>query len=296
VILTLAFDEGPGVGLGHRRRVEALTTALHALGVAAECRPLAPALERGEAITGEVVLVDSYRLRADDTARVHARAVVAIDDIERDLAVELVIDPDPGADARVHRAARHVLAGAPYAIVAPSLGAAEPAPVRDTAERLLVATGATDADGVGARLASEIAGAMPAAEVRLVVGPWGRASSDARVAEIRAPAGLAEELHAADVVLTAGGVTMLEACCLARPTVAIAIAPNQRRAVAGAAQAGAVVAADVASAADVTVRLAHDRDARARLAASARALIDGQGATRTAAVVASMARHVLHVR
>jgi len=94
VNVLLAFDEGPGIGLGHRRRCEGLASALHPLGVDVELCVLGD-----DPVVGGVVLVDSYRLRADDEARIAADAVIAIDDIERDLAVGLVIDPDPGADA-----------------------------------------------------------------------------------------------------------------------------------------------------------------------------------------------------
>jgi spore coat polysaccharide biosynthesis predicted glycosyltransferase SpsG len=222
--------------------------------------------------------------------------VIAIDDLERDLAVDLVIDPDPGADARVHSTAAAVVAGAPYALVDPGLRALTPAPVRETVRRVLVTTGGADAEGLGARVAGAVADVLPGVQVRQVVGPWGCGSDDDRVEAVHAPEGLGPELAAADLVVTAGGVTMLEACCLGRPVVAFSIAPGQSRALAGAAQVGAVLAVDVASAAEVAARLAGDVDARRRLASSARVLVDGQGSARVAAVIAGMARHGVHVR
>ncbi len=110
------------------------------------------------------------------------------------------------------------------------------------------------------------------------------------------PEGLGPELASADVVVTAGGVTMLEACCLGRPTVAFSIAPGQSRTLAGAAHVGAVLAVDVTSAAGVAARLAGDLNARSRLSATARVLVDGQGAAQVAAVIAGMARHGVHTR
>ncbi len=65
---------------------------------------------------------------------------------------------------------------------------------------------------------------------------------------------------------------------------------------AGAAHVGAVVAVDVASAAEVAARLADDVNTRSRLATSARVLVDGQGSARVAAVIAGMARHGVHAR
>lgn len=289
--IVLAFDEGPGIGLGHRRRVEGLACGLVDIGCAVEMRVIGDG-----SVVGDFVLVDSYRMRADDRSRVRAHTVIAIDDIERDLAVDLVIDPDPGADARVHSTAAVVVAGAPYALVDPGLRALTPAPIHKAVRRVLVTTGGTDSEGLGARVASAIADALPGTEIRQVVGPWGLGTDDDRVEAVHAPDGLGPEIAAADLVVTAGGVTMLEACCLGRPVVAFSIAPGQSRALAGAAQVGAVVAVDVASAAEVTARLARDVGARRRFANSARVLVDGQGSARVAAVIAGMARHGVHAR
>jgi spore coat polysaccharide biosynthesis predicted glycosyltransferase SpsG len=287
----IVFDEGPGVGLGHRRRCEGLAHALRPLGVDAELRVL-----DDEPVVGEVVLVDSYRIRADDESRFAAEAVIAIDDIERDLAVDLVIDPDPGADARVHKQAEIVLAGAPYALVDPDLRTLRTSGITGDVRTVLVTAGAADSEGFAARVASQLADELPGTQIRLVVGPWGRDSGDDRVTLVHAPDGLGLELAAADLVVTAGGVTMLESCCLGRPTVAFSIADNQARSLAGAARVGAVVATDVASAASLAARLAKDADSRLLRAMSAQALIDGQGAARVAAVIATMSRHGIHAR
>jgi spore coat polysaccharide biosynthesis predicted glycosyltransferase SpsG len=291
VKIVCAFDEGPGIGLGHRRRVEGLAHELDVLGFDVDMHVLGP-----DAVIGDIVLFDSYRFRADDRSRVRADLVIAIDDLERDLAVDLVIDPDPGADARVHSTAAAVVAGAPYALIDPALRTRVVEPVREVAELLLVTTGGSDAEGLGSRVAVGLADALPGAHVRQVVGPWGMGTDDDRVEIVHAPDGLGPELAAADVVVTAGGVTMLEACCLGRPTVAFSIAAGQGRALAGAAHVGAVVAVDVGSAADVAARLARDVNARSRLSTSARVLVDGQGSARVAAVIAGMARHGVHAR
>ena len=289
--IVLAFDEGPGIGLGHRRRVEGLAHELGVLGFHVEMHVLG-----SEAVADEIVLVDSYRVRADDTVRVRADLVIAIDDIERDLAVDFVIDPDPGADARVHWAAKAVVAGAPYALVDPGLRAFPLTPMAEVVSRVLVTTGGSDADGHGTRVATALADALPGMQIRQIVGPWGVGGDDDRIETVHAPDGLGPELAAADLVVTAGGVTMLEACCLGRPVVAFSIAEGQGRALAGAAHVGAVVAVDVSSAAEVAARLAHDVNTRSRLANSARVLVDGQGSARVAAVIAGMARHGVHAR
>jgi len=289
--VTIVFDEGPGVGLGHRRRCEALAHALRARHVESALSPLDQA---GPIAVDGVLVTDSYLTRADDNTRFRAPHVVAIDDLERDLVVDIVVAPDPGAEASVHTRARRVLAGAEFALVDPALVAADAAPIGSTVERVLVTCGASDGEAIGSRIATALATALPGTEIRLVVGPWGAFANDPLVHLVHAPDGLAHELAAADLVVTAGGVTMVEACCLGRPVVAFAIAPNQTPAVAGAAHAGAVLAADASSAADVAIRLAHDTELRRRLSEAWRRLIDGQGAARVASAIAAL--HGTHAR
>jgi UDP-2,4-diacetamido-2,4,6-trideoxy-beta-L-altropyranose hydrolase len=101
-------------------------------------------------------------------------------------------------------------------------------------------------------------------------------------------AGVGEWLAAADVVVTAGGVTLLESLFLGRPTIAIALADNQRRAIATAHREGACVATDVGAAAEACVALLGDLEARRRLSDNAQRLVDGRGAARIAGVVQSL--------
>lgn len=266
--------------------MQVLGRELGGLGIDTELLPLTDGA--APPAGADVLIVDSYRTRAD---AFDARCIVAVEDLGRDLAVDLVVDPDPGARASVFASARYAIAGAHYALVDPTLREQRAVLVRDAVERVLVTTGAADEAGAGAQIASEVAAALPHAHVRYVVGPWGSAGAGPRVQLVRAPDSLAAELSAADIVVTAGGVTMLESCCLGRPTVAFSLAANQDRAVAGAAHAAAVLAADATTAAELTARLAHDAELRARMSLSARALVDGQGATRVAAAVATIASH-----
>ncbi|HVJ97644.1 MAG TPA: hypothetical protein VNC41_12515, partial [Acidimicrobiia bacterium] len=94
ISVTLAFDEGPGIGLGHRRRVESLAQELDARGH----RCALVSLGATAMVAGRIVVIESYRLRGDDRGRVQASVVVAIDDLHRDLDVDIVVDPSPGAD------------------------------------------------------------------------------------------------------------------------------------------------------------------------------------------------------
>jgi spore coat polysaccharide biosynthesis predicted glycosyltransferase SpsG len=269
-----AFDEGPGAGLGHRRRMEALAAEATRRGV--EC-VLVP-LGIGEIPTADVVVVDSYRVRADDRAFANTGVVAAVDDLARDLAVDLVVDPSPGALGAPHRRARRVLAGSSYALVPPLDARVVEADVSEPVGRVLVTTGAADAGGIGARVAASIVAAVPDVDVRLVVGPWGATDVPAGVVAVHAPDGLAAELAAAGIVVTAGGVALLEACLLGRPIVALALAANQRQAVSGLERESAVAAATPETAAEVVAELVTDEHRRIALARAARVAVNGEGA------------------
>jgi spore coat polysaccharide biosynthesis predicted glycosyltransferase SpsG len=292
VTIYLVFDEGTGVGLGHRRRMEALGAELTSRGH--HCAYVALDATSTAAVAADVVVVDSYRMRADDARFARSRVVSAVDDLARDLAVGLVVDPSPGAIGAAHRRARRVLAGAAYALV-PELDAdiTETA-VERPVERVLVTAGAADTEGIGARLAGALAACALSAdghavEIRLVVGPWGAPDVPDRVVPVYAPDGLGRELASASVVVTAGGVTLLESCRLGRPIVALALADNQRQAVYGLEHLDAVLVATPDSVVDAVGSLIADQDRRSGLAAAARAAIDGKGPARVADTLEQLA-------
>ncbi len=281
--VVLVCDEGAGSGLGHRHRCEAIAKELKSLGF----QPVVVTSGRG-VMAAPIVVVDSYRFRADDRHCFVPGYVIAIDDLERDLAVDIAVLPAPGATGSAYRNARRVLAGARYSIVDPSL-----VPARNLATRtprVLVTMGASDTGGIGARIASECALALPGAEIRLVIGPWGDQSTPSKVTPVFVSNGLAEELNCATVAVTAGGVTLLEAMALGCPTVAIATAPNQRSNVDAAANAGAVRAADVSTAAAITADLMGDESAQVQLSQAGSDLIDAKGASRVAEAIAQLVR------
>jgi spore coat polysaccharide biosynthesis predicted glycosyltransferase SpsG len=268
--------------------MEALAAAATSRGI--EC-VLVP-LGAGEPPTGDVVVVDSYRVRADDRMFANAGVVAAVDDLARDLAVDLVVDPSPGALGAAHRRARRVLAGSSYALVPPLEARVVEAPVDLAVERVLVTTGAADAGGIGAEIAASLAAAVPGVEVRLVVGPWGATEVPAGVVPVHAPAGLAFELAAAGIVVTAGGVALLEACLLGRPVVALALAGNQRQAVFGLERESAVMVATPETVAEAVAALVKDDHRRIALARAARVSISGDGAARVVDTLEQLASRV----
>ena len=274
--IVLLFDEGPGAGLGHRRRMEALAAELTRRG----CECVLVPLPVTHVPASDAIVVDSYRVRGDDRAFAGVPVIVAVDDLERDLAVDLVVDPSPGAIGAAHRRARRVLAGAAYALVPPLDARVIEVGVDEPVTRILVTTGAADADGVGARVAGELASHLPDVEVRLVVGPWGATDVPSGVVPVHAPDGLAPEIAAAGVVVTAGGVALLEACVLGRPIVALALAANQRQAVYGLEREGAVIVATTHTVTDAVIALVNSEAQRLAIATAARRSVNGDGASR----------------
>ncbi|MCU1426177.1 MAG: pseG [Actinomycetia bacterium] len=277
--VSLVFDEGPGAGLGHRRRMEALAYAFTGLGYECDLRSGAT-----EAVS-QIVVVDSYRCRADDPSRFNGEVVVAIDDLARDLCVDVVVDPSPGAEESRHHNADLVLAGARFALIE----TAELCEFRDDVHCILVTTGAADVAGNGCEMAGAIAAALPDVTVRLVLGRWGSRAVPPGVEVVEAPSGLAGELAAADLVVCAGGVTLLESMRRGLPTVAVVIADNQAAAVRALSASGAAARADLANVAEIVTGLVHDGDARRELARRAHETIDGQGPRRVATEVARVA-------
>ena len=300
----VTFDEGPGVGLGHRRRCEVVAGALRDRGWETVALALDPASTR-LVVDAPVVVVDSYAFRADDRSHFRGGVVIALDDLCRDLDVAIVVDPAPGATRAPHRRAGQVLAGAPYSLVDPHLRALGCRAAEARPKTVLVATGAAYAAGVGAEIARAIRDEFEPGEVepgevepgdgevavRLAVGPWGSRKVPDGVDVVERDDGLAIELAAADVVVSAGGVTLLESLCLGRPTVAVALAPNQRANVEGVVAEGAALLVDPGGAAAAVRRLVDDPALRVSISAAARRLIDGHGVDRVAeAIVAATLR------
>ncbi len=291
----LVCDEGPGVGLGHRRRCEAVAAELRTVGFS----PAIVAAGRG-VIAAPVVVVDSYRFRADDRKHFVPDVVVAIDDLDRDLDVDILVLPAPGvamnlgereAPQRLTRD-RLQLAGAKFSLIDQAMCAVESVPITDAVQRVFVTMGAADAAGIGADIAADLAagrGVGGGIDVRLVVGQWGSDTVPMGVTGVFGQRSLVDELAHADIVVTAGGVTLLESLAMGRPTVVVPTAANQNANVAACVAAGAAVEANATSAATLARALMYDTAHRASIGAAGRLLIDGRGAQRVAATLAERA-------
>jgi spore coat polysaccharide biosynthesis predicted glycosyltransferase SpsG len=258
--------------------MEALATALKRAGASVTLR------RASAPVISDVVVLDSYTFRADDPTSVRARWIAAIDDVERDLAVDLVVDPAIGALPEDHPSAGTVLAGAGYALVGAGLPV-DVAPPGEVVNSVLVTLGGSVHADHAAAVAAEVADALRGVSVSVVVGPWYDGNIPAGVTAVRTVDGLGPYLAGADLVVTAAGVTMLEAFALGRPAVVVTLADNQTRAAAGARRAGAALIAGLDTAAACAAELAEDRTARRRLSTAARALVDARGPDRVASEI-----------
>lgn len=256
--------------------MEALAEAFAQLGARAEVIPMAPTVE------ADIVVVDSYERRADG-GWAGGGMVVAVDDLDRDLEVDVVVDPSPGGTGEAHQRAPMVLVGVRYALIGPNLPHRPPTPAVDVAS-ILVTTGGHDPQGRAWGIARRIARRCPGTEVSCTGGP---AVPDLRegVLAVETTSGLGPVLARADLVVCAGGVTLLESLALGRPTVVVVVAENQARAAAAVVEAGAAVAATEDDAASTAAVLVDDRDRRMGLSSRARHLVDRRGPSRVASVV-----------
>ncbi|SDY42301.1 UDP-2,4-diacetamido-2,4,6-trideoxy-beta-L-altropyranose hydrolase [Jannaschia faecimaris] len=238
---------------------------------------------------------DHYGLDADWVAQVRGKApdirVLAIDDLDdRELASDLLLDQTRLAGELKFGAAA-VLRGPGYALLRPEF-----ATLRDIAltrrggpvRRVLVTPGMMDAAGL-APLVLDALKDFDDLEVEVVM------SADAQSAEAvrdhQRPGvtltldaiDMGERMVAADLCVGAGGMTSWERCCLGLPTVTVTVADNQRDAVAGLAEAGAIVPLSLEAARDPpTLRHAIQEgiDRAGDMSRKAAKLCDGRGAGR----------------
>lgn len=237
--------------------------------------------------------------------------VVSVDDLgTAPVPGHVIVNPNLGAEALRDRypAARHRLLGRPYALLRGEVRALPAAggPVRADARRVLVTMGGSDPAGATARVLAALRG--PSLEVMVVLGPGfqrDEAFERARTfAELRghdvaiavAPPELPALMAACDLAISAAGGTLAELGYLGRPTIAIAIAPDQvanarRHAAAGLCEGGLPLAelADDELGGLVTALLA-DRARRAELRALSAAVVDGDGAERVLGRLAELDR------
>lgn len=263
------------------------------------------------------MIVDHYGLgeRWERTVREAGHRVLAIDDnrSRAHCADILVSDTDAPFGPELNRApagARELL-GAKYALIEPDFAySSDEAPSTGSRKRLLVSYGGSDPTDETSKaleavrlLRADAAAGGRLGEVDVVVGPANPRS--ARLLALAesvpgtnmhlAPASLAPFLRRADLFLTAGGNSLVEALAMRKPCLVTTASGNQALMVAQLLEQGAIVSIgdhagvgprDVAAA--VTAAVADFE----RLSAGARerALFDHHGARRISEMIQSMSR------
>jgi len=315
----LAPDCGSGVGLGHLERMLALADALRPdlevilVVPEGEVALRQRVIDRGHAsleVSGatahrvgvavsaapsvHVVVLDGYVFDVAMQRRIRERApLTVVDDLRLPTDCDLAVNPSPGGEGMRPPGATTFLGGAAYALLRNSFVEA-----RDLVSRrgrpqrtVLVSTGATDLDRLGARVSAELLRRDATVEVICVVGP------DADVATkhdhrrdrlLVAPAGLADALADASVYVGAAGTTAVQAACVGIPAVITAAVPNQTAQAAALAAAGCAVVVDAHDLATECLELLEDPVRCEQMAARGRGLVDGQGASRVATAVRNL--------
>ncbi|UCV27634.1 UDP-2,4-diacetamido-2,4,6-trideoxy-beta-L-altropyranose hydrolase [Ferribacterium limneticum] len=251
------------------------------------------------------LVVDHYHL---DTAwekqlANRARRTMAIDDLARPHAVDLLLDQNfPNqVQARYQQvvpATCRLLLGPAYALVRPEFAASRPAALarrRGQLERLLVCMGGCDAENETTKVLAGIAQSRQRdLAIDVVIGAGNPHRAVVEAACLKLPRVLlhvqtnrmAELMVAADCAITAGGSTTWERCTLGLPGLVTTVADNQieiARAVHDA--RGHDLLGWYADLAPWNYALALDNltaDHLYRLSAAAATICDGQGAARVA--------------
>jgi len=213
--------------------------------------------------------------------------------INHNLGAEALLEQYPAATLRLLGRRYHLLRGEFRRL---SAGGSPP---RNDARRVLVTMGGSDPAGATARVIGAIGGTR--LEILVVLGPGFRRDraldqaltiADARghdVAVAVQPPDLPALMASCDVAVSAAGGTLAELGYLGRPTVAVAIAPDQianarRHAAAELAIGGHTIdELDDTQLGDAIASLLADLPLRRRLRDRAAAALDGRGADRVLA-------------
>lgn len=315
----LVPDCGTGVGLGHLERMLALADALRPDLVASVVVPnTASALRdrvanRGhdalevagsvngravaaaEQVGSELIVLDGYDFDIGTQEWLRDRAsLVVVDDSGHPTACDLAVNPSPGGEDSPPAGAHAFLGGARFALLPAGLLQARTARARPRARRsVLVSTGAMDARGITALVATELLRLDTVAEVVAVVGPeMDRADlpNNGRLRVLIEPPSLAVPLSEAAVYVGAAGTTAVQAACVGTPAVITAVAENQRSQAAALAGARCAVVVAQDQLARECLLLLDDPARRAAMAERGRELVDGRGAARVADSIRRLVR------
>lgn len=242
----------------------------------------------GEASGPDLLVVDTYDPGewSRIAATLHGKLVAFSDAAPAPNRIDVIVAPED--DRMVRRKRTRVLNGLRFACLRRDFWDLPPREIREPAHNVLVTTGGGDGGDLATRLVTEIAEhCPPATEIELVWGPGFRGEPPSGVTLLEQPRSLREPLLRADVVVCAGGQTMLEAAATGAPIVAIEAAPNQRFQIAALREAGGVFSVPEHLAPVLVEQMLESADRRRGLSRKAQQAVDGRGALRVAAELAN---------
>lgn len=241
------------------------------------------------------VIVDGYRFRGASWRMqingAHAR-ILMLDDIgDQVFTADAVLNQnsaDPNFYAARGISAEYWLMGSQYALVEPEYIAPCDKPINDVLKRVLVVFGGADRRQMTPKSVAALLALDPPLQLDVVLGPYYSTWGDPPLAQPglvfhRAPAGLAPLMQQADLIVTAAGTTVWQACAAGCPSVVVQTVDNQAEVVASLRKSEAAVVID-ADKLDSDLPRAIDAlryvEVRASLVQRARGLVDGAGAAR----------------
>lgn len=278
-------------------------------------RTLAPEDRFNAAALGEgpvdLLVIDHYGVEAgfETASRKVAKRIMVIDDLaDRPHDCDILLNQAPGAvrdlyDGLLPETCQPLM-GAGYALLRPQFGVTRRNFARRNpsglVERILVTMGGTDPTGASVAALRAIGRVGRNISVDLILGAGGDADTvvpeaayhDLNLTLHRSVTDMASLIGAADLAVVSAGVSLLEVCCLGRPTVAVILADNQRANGEALATLGAGRVVDAVQSLDVDglttalLELVGDPDARCAAAAAASAACDGLGVERTLSAIA----------
>lgn len=265
---------------------------------------LAETMRLAKELDCATVIVDSYQTDAAYLAQLRAQGlfVVMIDDPAAfAFPCQMVVNGSLYADRQRYVSATgdtEFLLGTRYILLRPEFWNVSPAPLRERVENVLVLLGGFDPLNLMPRLLEMLDGMRGDFRVTAVVGPFFENREEVEAAAHKAsrrvdlrfnPPDVRDLMLSADAAISAGGQTIHELLVCGCPTLALAIAENQRVNVEAWAECGAVATVSGAEesiapgeVAGVMQGMVDVFAERARLRERGRNLIDGQGAMRVA--------------
>jgi UDP-2,4-diacetamido-2,4,6-trideoxy-beta-L-altropyranose hydrolase len=209
------------------------------------------------------LLLDHYALGAHwqvCVANVAHKLLVIDDQADRSLQCDLLLNQNPGAQAKHYAGlippGSQLLSGPQYALLRPEFSS-RASHVRglnraSAAARVLVSLGGVDPHGLALQVVLALADCgFRGGGVTVLAGTHNpheqellSTCQDLGFVGLKSTHTMAQLMEHADWAVGAGGVSLLERCAMGLPSIALAIASNQRPGVAAAQSAGAVLALD----------------------------------------------------